>query len=232
MIDSIAMTTPKQIPIPFAIDEQMSREAFFPSSSNAAIVTLLDEWPHWPSPIMLFSGPNGCGKTHAAKAWAEIADAQVWSADMLGQWTPEIAISHNIVIDDIDRQLTAESEIRLFHLINALRGSHGTLVLTAQSIWPEWGIKLPDLASRLKTAVQVQLNAPDDILLSAVITKLFADRQIEVAPHVVGYLITHMDRSLADARYIVEEMDKEAMRLKSKITRNIAANILAQNAIK
>lgn len=226
------MSSPKQIPIPFAIEEQMSREAFFPSSSNAAIVALLEAWPHWPSPIMLFSGPNGCGKTHAAKAWAEIAGAECWSPDMLRLWTPEASTPTHIVIDDIDEQLNAETETKLFHLINTLRTRQGTLVLTAQSTLPEWHIKLPDLASRLKTAVQVQLGAPDDILLSAVITKLFADRQIEVAPHVVSYLITHMDRSLADARHIVEAMDKEAMRLKSKITRNIAADILSQNAIK
>lgn len=226
------MNNPKQIPIPFAVNEQMSREAFFPSSSNAAIVTLLDEWPHWPSPIIVLSGPKGSGKTHAAKAWTEIAAAQFWSPEMFACWAPETITPQNIVIDDIDQSSGAALEIKLFHLINTLRANKGTLVLTAQTPLPEWGVELPDLISRLKTAVQVQLNAPDDMLLSAVITKLFADRQIEVAPHVVSYLITHMDRSLADARHIVDAMDKEAMRLKSRITRNIAAEILTQNGLR
>ena len=93
---------------------------------------------------------------------------------------------------------------------------------------PEWEVALPDLKSRLQTAVQVTLRAPDDALLSAVITKLFSDRQIEVSQQNIQYLITHMDRSLAYACEIVDQIDKEALRRKSKITRNIVADVLGK----
>jgi chromosomal replication initiation ATPase DnaA len=41
------------------------------------------------------------------------------------------------------------------------------------------------------------LEPPDDALLSAVLVKLFADRQIAVAPALVAYLVPRIDRSFA-----------------------------------
>ncbi len=46
---------------------------------------------------------------------------------------------------------------------------------------------LPDLVSRLRAMRLVKLGPPDDDLLRRVLTKLFADRQIDVDPGVVGY---------------------------------------------
>ena len=62
-----------------------------------------------------------------------------------------------------------------------------------------WGVALPDLASRLKAAATVEIGEPDDLLLAGVIAKLFADRQVEVEPHVVHFLVRRMERSLSTA---------------------------------
>ena len=49
---------------------------------------------------------------------------------------------------------------------------------------------LPDLVSRLRAMRLVTLGAPDDELLRRVLTKLFADRQLDVDPGVIGYIAT------------------------------------------
>ena len=78
---------------------------------------------------------------------------------------------------------------------------------------------LPDLASRLKAAATVEIREPDDLLLAGVITKLFADRQVEVEPHVVQFLVRRIERSLSTAIRVVERLDRAALEQKTRITR-------------
>ena len=56
---------------------------------------------------------------------------------------------------------------------------------------------LPDLASRLRAAPSVAIAPPDDRLLAAVLVKLFADRQVRVAPEVIAFLLRRMERRTA-----------------------------------
>ena len=56
-----------------------------------------------------------------------------------------------------------------------------------------------------------------------VITKLFADRQVEVEPHVVQYLVRRIERSLSTAIDVVERLDRAALEQKTRITRTLAA---------
>ena len=51
-------------------------------------------------------------------------------------------------------------------------------LLTARTAPHLWGLTLPDLASRMQGTLLTELRAPDDALLSAVLMKLFADRQL------------------------------------------------------
>lgn len=128
------------------------------------------------------------------------------------------------MIDDIDSDKIDESG--LFHLINDVRGQGSTLLLTARGFPAAWGISLPDLQSRLRAATLVEIHEPDDMLLQGVIAKLFADRQIEVEPHVVQFLTRRIERSLAAANAMVARLDKAALERKSRITRTLAAEVV------
>ena len=129
-----------------------------------------------------------------------------------------------VVIDDADVQL---DENGLFHLINAARAA-GTHVLLTSRLFPSaWGVRLPDLASRLKAAATVEILEPDDLLLAGVITKLFADRQVEVEPHVVQFLVRRIERSLSTAIGVVERLDRTALEKQTRITRALAAETIS-----
>jgi chromosomal replication initiation ATPase DnaA len=114
----------------------------------------------------------------------------------------------------------------LFHLINAVRSGGTQLLLTARRFAPAWGVRLPDLASRRKAAATVEIHEPDDELLAAVVTKLFADRQVEVEPHVVQFLVRRMERSLSTAIAVVDRLDRAALESKTRITRTLAAQTM------
>ncbi len=63
----------------------------------------------------------------------------------------------------------------------------------------------------MQATATAHLQAPDDALLAAVLVKLFADRQLDVDPEVIGYLTQQMDRSFAVAGAVVDALDSAAL---------------------
>ena len=69
----------------------------------------------------------------------------------------------------------------MFHLLNLVKEDDANVLLTtAPTALTLWAVRLPDLASRLRALPVVELAAPDDALLRAVLVKLFVDRQLSV----------------------------------------------------
>lgn len=211
---------PRQLPLDLGHGTGYSRDDLVVSSTNNQAVALVDRWPDWPSPVVVLAGPAGSGKTHLASIWRVRAKAVAVDARRIGDCIANLG-ARPALIDDVDTG--AVDEQGLFHLINAVRGAGSTLLLTARRFPSAWGVRLPDLASRLKAAATVEIHEPDDLLLAGVITKLFADRQIEVEPHVVQYLVRRIERSLATAMRVVERLDRTALERKTPITRTLAA---------
>lgn len=205
----------------------LTRDDFFTSGANEAALGAIDSWPLWPDGKMVLVGPEGAGKTHLAHIWAEAANATVISAAALVTADlPVLASGRAVAVEDVDQiagNLLAETA--LFHLHNLVL-PRGSLLVTATTPPRDWGLVLPDLQSRLQSAALTRLAPPDDMLLSAVLVKLFADRQIAVAPALIAFLITRMDRSIGAARQLVARLDTHALALGRPITRALAADVL------
>ncbi|MER9657339.1 DnaA regulatory inactivator HdaA [Mesorhizobium sp. M0152] len=216
--------TPRQLPLDLGHGTGYSRDELVVSGTNSQAVALVDRWPDWPSSLVVLAGPAGSGKTHLASIWRARANAVAIDARRIGD-SIETLGARPALIDDVDTG--AVDEQGLFHLINAVRGAGSTLLLTARRFPSAWGVSLPDLASRLKVAATVEIHEPDDLLLAGVITKLFADRQVEVEPHVVQYLVRRIERSLATAMRVVERLDRAALERKTPITRALAAEAVS-----
>lgn len=219
-----AMHKPRQLPLDLGHGTAHSRDDLVVSRANAEAAALVDRWPDWPAPVAVLAGPAGAGKTHMAAVWREASDAMPVSPAAIGEALPALG-GRCALIDDIDAAPIDEQ--RLFHLINAVGASGAQLLLTARRFPSAWGVALPDLASRLKTAATVEIHEPDDVLLAGVMTKLFADRQVEVEPHVVHYLVRRIERSLATAMRVVDRLDRAALEQQSRITRGLAAEVVS-----
>jgi chromosomal replication initiation ATPase DnaA len=112
--------------------------------------------------------------------------------------------------------------------MNHAREHRSFVLVTTQLLPALWPVDLADLKSRLRASPAVELKAPDDALLRAVLVKHFADRQIAVDEAVVSYLVSRMERSFDAARRLVAEIDRRALAEKAEVTRSFAARILSE----
>ena len=131
-----------------------------------------------------------------------------------------------VLFEDADRAGFDETE--LFHVINQVRSSATSLLITARSRPTGWNVTLPDLASRLKAATVVEIGAPNDEMLTQVLFKLFADRQLMIDEKLSAYIVSRMERSLAAAQILVDRIDRLALARGSKITRALAGEVLGE----
>ncbi len=210
------------------------RADFLVAESNAHAVAMIDRWPDWPSPIMVLCGPPRCGKTHLASVWRQASGAQAIEDEVFFRETLPV-FSTPLLVDDLDRKINADIEENVFILLNQAIHGRGFLLATAtisssgEALWGS--VQLADLRSRLSAAPLLPLTAPDEALIGAVMIKMFADRQMDVAAAVIDWLLVRMERSFALAFEIVEEMDRQAMAQRRPITIALAREVLARAAV-
>lgn len=202
---------------------------FLESPCNAAALRAVLAWPHWPSPVLVLSGPPASGKTHLARIWAERASAATLNPADFRDPAQALrrsagAAGTSCLVDDADR---VGDEALLFHVHNAVLGRGGGLLLTGEAPPAAWPVRLPDLRSRLLAAWPVRIEPPDDALLAALLVKQFADRQLRVEPALLEYLVPRIERSFAAVRAVVELLDRAALRARRPVTLALARAALA-----
>ena len=224
---------PAQLPLALPHDVSLARDDLIVSASNRLAVEAVDSWPNWHHSVLLIVGPPGSGKSHLLNAWIEASSARKAPSGVDAESLDFAAMLQStgfrIAIDDIDRSDLFEND--LFAILNAARLGGGTVLATARAHPKEMVLGLADLRSRLGAATLAELGEPDDTLLAGVLAKLFADRQIDVAPKDIDYLTRRMDRSLDAARHLVAAIDKEALASKQKIGPRLLKRVLDRGAL-
>lgn len=217
------MTERVQLPLGFSPLSAMTEADFVPTEGNQEALAWINRWPEWPAHGLILYGPKDSGKTHLAHIWAAKTGAQ-----FIAQ--PSLDMGDRLVIEDADKAIVGSiAEEMMFHLLNQLKDRGGHILLTATQAPVRWTIPLPDLRSRLLALPTAHIDPPDDAALFAVISKLFADRQIRVTADIVDYLVRRIERSYAAAMAAVAACDAAALATGRAITLPLVREVLARN---
>lgn len=207
----------------------LGREDFLVTPANELAVAWIDRWPDWPGGSLCLHGPSGSGKSHLLQVWRQASGAVELAAVALDRAEPPelLGDARHCAVDDAERAAAAPSaEQCLLHLYNLVRERGGHLLLTGERPPARWPVALPDLRSRLVTLPAVALQPPDDALIEALLVKLFADRQLRVGQDVVGFLLTRMERSFAEARDLVAAIDAAALAAQREVGISLVREVL------
>jgi chromosomal replication initiation ATPase DnaA len=225
------ISPPRQLTFRWQHSPSFAREDFLPAPSNREALGAIELWPSWAGRMLTLVGPEGAGKSHLGAIWAGASGAITLLGEALNNESVEACgRAHAVLIEDADR--AARSEALFFHLMNMALQNDVWLLLTCRAAPDAWGLHTPDLLSRLRLAPIVRLAAPDTELTEAVLFKLFSDRQLQVEPHVIGYIALRIERSLGAAREIVATLDNEALTQGRRVTRAMASDALREMAAK
>ena len=214
----------RQRTLDWGVRPALGREDFVVAPCNEAAVAWLDRWPDWPGPALVIHGPAGSGKSHLAEVWRRRSGAEIAPATRLSEVGPGGGSATALVIDGLDGPF---DERALLHIYNAIAERGGHLLLTARTPPARWPLALPDLASRLRLAPAAALGLPDDALLGALMLKLFADRQITVAPEVPAYVVPRIERTFEAVARLVDRLDRAALAEGRAVTVPLVRAVLA-----
>jgi chromosomal replication initiation ATPase DnaA len=216
---------PRQLAFDLDFRAARGREDFLVSPVNQAAVDAIDRWRSWHQQMQAIAGPAGSGKTHLVEVWRDMTGAaRVRASDIAEGTIAEATGAGAIAVEDLDRGIGDERV--LFHLFNLAREGRLSLLLTTQALPGEIEIALPDLRSRLRAVPLTRIEPPDEALLRALLVKLMADRQQEISPKVIEYVVKRMERSADMARRFVRELDRHALAARRDLTIPLAREVL------
>jgi chromosomal replication initiation ATPase DnaA len=225
------ISPPRQLTFRWPHSPSFEREDFLPAPSNREALSAIELWPNWAGRMLTLVGPGGAGKSHLGTIWARASGAITLSGEALDEQSVEACgRARAVLFEDADRAWQAEA--LFFHVVNMALQNDVWMLLTCRTPPNAWGLKTPDLLSRLRLAPVVRLTAPETELTEAVLFKLFSDRQLQVEPHVISYIALRIERSLGVAREIVAALDSEALTQGRRVTRAMASDALRDMALK
>lgn len=214
------MRPPRQFALPLEIPPSFARADFLADPSNAEALAWLDRPGDWPNRRLLIWGAEGVGKTHLLHATAAREGWRVLDgAALRGPPTPGPA-----AVDDADCVI---DERALLHLANLCVERGETLLLTAREPPSRWALQLPDLASRMRATLAVEITLPGEALLRALLAKLLADRQLRLMPETRDWLLRRLPREPAGLLEAVARIDEAGLAARQGITRALIRAALA-----
>lgn len=140
--------------------------------SNSTAFAGLGSAGSWPRHCAILTGPARSGKSLMARYFA-------------GQG--------GTVIDDAE---TSGAEV-LFNAWNRAQESGTALLLISRWLPADWNIALPDLKSRLGSAMLLEISPPDDEMIEQLLQKQLADRGAAISIDALSYVKRRIERSYA-----------------------------------
>ena len=199
-------------------------EDFFVSEANSLAFEVVQNWTSWNDRRVLITGTKGSGKTHLSHVWANLSGAKFM---VINDEEPDLSRIRTIIIEDIDLIASIPTfEEKLFHLLNFAKQLDIYVLMTSSVAASRLGIQLPDLSSRLQAIDHFAIYPPDDALLSAVLVKQFSDRQINIPPSSIEYILTRITRSLSAVSIFVTALDNLMLKTKKRPNRSLISEVL------
>jgi chromosomal replication initiation ATPase DnaA len=196
----------RQFALPFAAAGPEADSAFLVTDCNRAVIDRLFDWTRLPFGAAVLIGPTGSGKTTIGRAF--------------------VTGSGGCFIDNAD----GESDETLFHAWNRAQTQGAPVLFAAASPPAQWGIKLPDLLSRLGASLLVEIPPPDEEMAALLLQKLLARAGLAFPDALAAYAAVRMERSYPAIGALACAIDEMALAMQRPIGQRLVREALAKLA--
>ena len=193
-----------QIALPLEWPVADRDEDFLISEANRYAFEHFKSWSTWPVMATLLTGPRKSGRSLLGRIFVRKTGGRLF----------DNAESHD--------------EEALFHAWNDAQERRRPLLIVADAPPPRWEVRLPDLRSRLAATPQIEISAPDDELIAALILKLLGDRGIAAPPELADFLVPRIERSYVAVQKIVDALDRAVLSHHKRLTLPVAKRALVE----
>jgi DnaA family protein len=179
-------------------------------------------------PAVVVCGDRDTGKSHLLQAACHLAEQHRRSAvcismEELQPFGPAaldgLELNELVCLDDLDRLAgQAEWEEAVFHLYNRIQDNRGQLVISLSDLPSALPFVLPDLVSRLRHGLLVQLgiNRDDDRL--RILMARAEQRGLFMGEDVAGFILKRAPRSLAELLAALDRLDDNSLKAQRRLT--------------
>ena len=198
---------------------------YYVSSNNFSAYRLIESWPKWSGEWVNIYGPKGCGKTHLSNILKkkinsiEIIDAKKINNEILATFKKLDCLIIENYEQNIDEKL-------FYSTLNHLKQLNTYVVVNSNYSIKNMNFKLKDLKSRASNFLDIGVELPTDELLRVIISKYFTEKQINLTPKVVEYIIKNIDRSYEKVFEFIKEIDNLSLSSGKSININLIKKLL------
>jgi len=229
----------EQLALPVLQREDASFDNFL-GDVNIKCVSLLKQALEQHNETLIYiAGPQGAGKTHlmyAAMAYFEAVHqgaACYFSMDDFSESDDVDALFESlesfsvVALDNIDLWIDSnDREQSLFNLFNHFKITGQQLLLSANSVPEHLSVQLPDLSSRLKSGLLLNLVSLSDSEKEDLLRDLAIQKGLRLEEEVSSYIIRRSGRNLSELVRILDTLDKASLVESRKLTVPFVKKIL------
>lgn len=228
----------QQLALGLALQPALSFDTYIAGPNREALDALQRLGSGNGEPYIYLWGPSGVGKSHLLQAacaalygpqqpvaYLPLAQAADYGPELL-QDLESLAL---VCLDDL-QYLAGQAawEEALFDLYNRLRDAGAKLLVSADRPLAQLPVRLPDLASRLAWGPSYQLQPLSDPELQPALTRLAAQRGLQLPADSAQYILRRCPRNLDYLQRLLERLDQASLAAKRRLTLPFVREVLGQ----
>ncbi|MCB1670257.1 MAG: DnaA regulatory inactivator Hda [Gammaproteobacteria bacterium] len=228
---------PQQLLLGFRLDDSATLENFTPAASDEQLVRHLREQAIQRGDCFTYLwGRPGTGKTHLLQALCnELAGGGASPIYLPLSRSDQLApamldgLEHLdlICLDELESIAGQEEwERALFNFYNRAREQQARFVVAAATPPGTLPVQLPDLRSRLQSAMVYQLHELSDREKGGLLRHRAAELGIRLPEPVVNYVLDRHDRNPAALMALLRTLDRQSLERKRRITIPLVREIM------
>jgi len=216
-----------QLIFKFPFSKKYYEQEFFVSSNNFSAFRLIEDWPTWPGKWLNIYGASGSGKTNLAKILEKkINNTKLIDAKNINnQVIQDLSNINCLIIDSFKNNI---DEKLLYSILNQSKQLENYVLINSTLSIKETKFNLSDLQSRMNSFLFFGIELPTDDLLKVIISKTLSEKQININPKILDFILNNVERSYDKMFKFLKDLDELSLSTGKSININLIKKVLNQ----